>query len=118
MLRIKEKVFYFSHIFIIPFLNLSRFKLLLTFGLAFVGCKKGNEELLNSEVSRFLYVASGSCYSGNGNTTFSNVTASNKVYRLNFESGDLDTVLADYNSSPAQPGDSPVGLGRAGDDQI
>jgi hypothetical protein len=84
--------------------------------LAFVGhiflvnCSKKKSDTPSPQSSRFLYVASGTCYSGGGNTTFTNSTASNLVYRLNLNSGQKDMQIADYNSSPAQVGDSPVGL--------
>ena len=58
--------------------------------------------------SRYLYVSSGVCYSGNGNTTFSNTTSSNIVYRINVDTGARDSVIADYNASPSSVGDSPV----------
>ena len=60
---------------------------------------------------RYLYVASGTCYSGGGNTTFTNLTSSNVVYRLDVNSGEKISTVADYNKSPAQSGDSPVGIG-------
>ena len=59
---------------------------------------------------RFLYVASGSCFAGTGNTTFTNFTASNLIFRVNLQSGIRDRVIADYNAAPAQPGDTPTGL--------
>lgn len=68
-------------------------------------------KVVNSEStgSKFLYVASGLCYSG-GNTTFSNTTSSNLIYRINLDTGLKDMTIADYTSSPAQAGDSPVGI--------
>mgnify|MGYP003596711712 CR=1 FL=1 len=50
---------------------------------------------------KYLYVASGACYSGTGNTTFTTATASNLVYRLNTSSGVKDLSIADYYSLPA-----------------
>ncbi|MBN8537436.1 MAG: hypothetical protein J0M15_10320 [Deltaproteobacteria bacterium] len=57
---------------------------------------------------RYLYVTSGTCYSGTGNTTFTATTASNLVYRLSLATGKKDMTIADFNSAPANAGDSPV----------
>lgn len=58
---------------------------------------------------KYLYVATGLCYSGAGNTTFTTATASNLVYRLSLSSGQKDLTFADYNSS-STPGESPTGV--------
>jgi hypothetical protein len=60
--------------------------------------------------SKFLYVATGACYSGNGITSFNNVTSSNQIYRVNTTTGHKDITIADYYSSPSNVGDSPVSL--------
>jgi hypothetical protein len=60
--------------------------------------------------AKYLYVSSGTCYAGAGNTVFTNTTASNLVYRINVATGARDGTLADYNSSPATAGDSPVAI--------
>lgn len=60
---------------------------------------------------RYLYVASGACYSGN-NTTFSNLTSSNMIYRIDLSSGQRDLVIGDYWASPSSAGDSPVGIAQ------
>lgn len=57
---------------------------------------------------RYLYVTSGTCYSGTGNTTFTATTASNLVYRLSLATGKKDMTIADFNSAPANAGDSPI----------
>lgn len=59
---------------------------------------------------RYLYVATGTCYAGQGNTAFTNLTSSNLVYRVNLQTGLRDRIIADYNAAPAQPGDTPSGL--------
>lgn len=64
----------------------------------------------NDKSSKYLYVVSGSCYSGGGNTTFTNLTSSNLIYRLNTDTGIKDLTLADYNMSPSQNGDSPISI--------
>lgn len=91
------------------------FYLILTFGL---GSCALNEESDSSSSSKYLYVSAGLCYSGAGNTTFTNLTASNLVYRINLQTGARDQILADYNASPAQVGDSPVGLGKNSDGRL
>ncbi|OFZ30082.1 MAG: hypothetical protein A2622_09515 [Bdellovibrionales bacterium RIFCSPHIGHO2_01_FULL_40_29] len=90
-----------------------RFLLVLLIGLSFcTGCSKPTEDdvTVTNVSSRYLYVASGACYSGGGNTTFSNTTSSNVVYRIDLSTGEKDATIADYNSSPSQAGDSPVGI--------
>lgn len=62
-----------------------------------------------STSSKYLYVASGACYSG-GNTTFSTTTASNLIFRVNASTGVYDSKIADYNSIPANAGDSPASV--------
>lgn len=59
--------------------------------------------------SKYLYVASGACYSGN-NTTFTNTTSSNMIYRVNLINASVDAVLADYYATPSNPGDSPASI--------
>lgn len=59
---------------------------------------------------KFLYVASGQCYSGNGITTFSNTTSSNLIYTINTETGVRDRIIADYSASPASAGDTPSSM--------
>lgn len=78
-------------------------------GLVTLSCVKANEEEA-AATNRYLYVAAGACYSGAGNTTYTNLTSSNLVYRINTSTGAKDITIADYNASPAQVGDSPVGL--------
>lgn len=58
---------------------------------------------------KYLYVSTGLCYSGTGNTTFTTATASNLVYRLNLSSGQKDMTFADYNASTT-PGESPTSV--------
>ncbi|MFP5520243.1 MAG: hypothetical protein ACLGGX_10085 [Bdellovibrionia bacterium] len=48
-----------------------------------------------------------SCYSGN-NTTFTNITSSNLIFRVNKNNGKFDQVIADYFATPANYGDSPA----------
>ncbi|MBX3034499.1 MAG: hypothetical protein KF865_11295 [Bdellovibrionaceae bacterium] len=75
-----------------------------------LSCAKPSDDTPSAGSGRYLYVASGACYSGNGITTFTNTTSSNLVYRIDTSSGLRDAVVADYNQSPAQAGDTPVGV--------
>lgn len=61
-------------------------------------------------IPKSLYVATGACYSGNGMTSFTNVQASNLIYTLDPATGIRQNVIADYYRSPANTGDSPVGI--------
>ena len=93
-------------------------KLLLFFVLFGVACsqKKADEvvasttppQTVDTTKPRYLYVTTGACYSGVGNTTFTATTASNLVYRLSVATGKKDMTIADFNSAPANAGDSPV----------
>lgn len=88
-------------------------------GLIVCSCAQPPQSSLNTEAdSRYLYVSSGACYSGGGNTTFSNTTSANVVYRINLDTGIRESIIADYNASPAQVGDSPVGLANVDSDSI
>jgi hypothetical protein len=80
--------------------------------------KPPEDEVTTTASSRYLYVASGACYSGGGNTAFSNTTSSNLVYRINLSTGERDATIADYNSSPSQAGDSPVGIASADSENL
>lgn len=86
--------------------------LILTF--VFLSCDpppvQEDETSTTPTATRYLYVASGTCYSGNGITTFSNTTASNQVYRINLTTGVKEDIIADYYASPSNAGDSPVSI--------
>lgn len=71
-----------------------------------------DSKISSSGSSGYLYVTSGMCYSGNGNTTFTNLTSSNLVYRIDLASGQKDMTLADYNTNPAVYGDTPISIGK------
>jgi hypothetical protein len=66
----------------------------------------------------YLYVATGACYSGTGNTTFTTLTSSNLLYRINTSTGQKDITVADYNAFPASTGDSPVGVASVDSDNL
>lgn len=99
--------------------NLRLFSALISAGLLFcTSCAQPPEDDVSASSSRYLYVASGACYSGGGNTAFSNTTSSNVVYRINLSTGVKDITVADYNSSPSQAGDSPVGIASIDSENI
>lgn len=85
------------------------------FGLS---CAKKPEDLLNGNSVKYLYVASGVCYAGAGNTTPTATTSSNLVYRINLSTGQRDNLLADYFATGMNAGDSPVGVANLSTDQI
>lgn len=86
------------------------FKIVVGLGVLLTnGCAKEPEESSSTSDSRYLYVASGACYSGT-NTTFSATTSSNLVYRLRLSDGGVDTIIADYLASPSNAGDSPASI--------
>jgi hypothetical protein len=80
---------------------------------ASISCDQAQQAISSAAATqnsgRYLYIATGTCYSGTGNTTFTTSTASNLVYRIDLGSGIKDTI-ADFNSFPATAGDSPVGV--------
>lgn len=67
--------------------------------------------------SKYLYVSSGMCYSGN-NTTFTAATASNLVYRISLATGARDMILADFLAYPSVAGDTPIGLVNYDNDNV
>jgi hypothetical protein len=72
------------------------------------GCGGGEDEPVAATAPpRYLYVTSGTCYSGTGLTTFTNLTSSNQLFRLNLTTGTKE-LLADFYASPSNTGDSPV----------
>jgi hypothetical protein len=73
------------------------------------GCGKKPDEA-SSVPPSYMYVSSGACYSGNGNTTFTTATASNKIFRINLSTEQRDMTVADYKAAPSIVGDSPVGV--------
>lgn len=92
-------------------------KLFLILGLlSLLACSKKNSDsavtstTMASTAPKYLYVAAGICYSGNGNTTFNTTTSSNLVYRINTSTRAYDTLVADFNAPPANSGDSPVAI--------
>lgn len=97
--------------------KLFQLKLAIISMASIFGCDPNHDKANDSNLTntnelptKYLYVASGACYSGGGNTTFSNTTSSNLVYRINLSTGIKDITIADYNSSPSQAGDSPIAI--------
>jgi hypothetical protein len=85
-----------------------RYALFLSTATVLASCSE-SKKASTEAASRYLYVSTGLCYSGN-NTTFTATTASNQIYRLDLSTGQRDAVIADYFASPANAGDSPVAI--------
>lgn len=67
---------------------------------------------------RYLYVASGLCYSGTGNTTYSATTASNVIFRMNLETAQYEGRIADFTTGFDAPGTTPVGIADYDSDHL
>lgn len=108
--------------------NLKGFKMTYTFlkfsvlvaSISLLSCAKpaGEEPAAassggSSSSGRYLYVASGSCYSGGGITAITQAKATNKVMRYDLDTGTTELKIADYFDTKSQTGDTPVGLARA-----
>jgi len=91
--------------------------ILLTIAYCLTGCNEPGSNSRTVAQSRYLYVASGACYSGN-NTTFTNLTSSNQIYRLNINNGSKESIIADYWSAPSNSGDSPVSIQSIDDNNL
>lgn len=87
---------------------LKKIILISTVLLASISCQKKLTEEASS--GKYLYVASGLCYSGNGITTFTAATASNLVYRIDTSTGQRESLIADYQAASATAGDTPTSL--------
>lgn len=66
---------------------------------------------------KYLYVTTGACYSGTGNTTFTATSSSNLVYRLNLSTAKKDLTFADYNASTT-PGETPISVAEQDKDNL
>jgi hypothetical protein len=83
-----------------------------------LGCNKKGEDAVattaetsaSTASARYLYVASGTCYSGTGNTTFTATSASNIIYRVSLTNGSTLETVADYNLSSETVGSTPVSI--------
>ncbi len=95
---------------------MSLLKILLMIGLtiAVLGCQK--EEEKNNK--KYLYVASGACYSGTGNTTYTATTASNVIFRLNLETGQYEGRIADFTTVEDSAGTTPVAVRDYDDEHL
>lgn len=67
---------------------------------------------------RYLYVASGLCYSGTGNTTYSATTSSNIIFRLNLETGSYEGRIADFTKTTEATGTTPVSITNYDDTRL
>lgn len=80
--------------------------LMIVLTVAMFGCQKEEEK----NTKKYLYVASGACYSGTGNTTYSATTASNVIFRLNLETGQYEGRIADFTTVEDSAGTTPVAV--------
>ena len=72
-----------------------------------ISCAKKPDDAVTT--SKLLYVSSGLCYSGTGNTTFTAATAGNIIYTVDLTTGN-PTIISDYNTSVASAGDTPTSI--------
>lgn len=70
-------------------------------------CQK---ELEEPSKARYLYVASGACYSGTGNTTYTGTTSANVIFRVNLSTVQYEGRIADFTSASEAPGTTPVAI--------
>lgn len=85
-----------------------KYVVIVSAGLTFMtACQKEIEE---PSKARYLYVASGACYSGTGNTTYTGTTAANVVFRLNLSTGQYEGRIADFTAASEAPGTTPVSI--------
>lgn len=90
----------------------------MAFLVGALSCAPKSSTTSSSSSNRYLYVATGACYSGNGITTFTNTTSSNLVFRINLTTGAREDLIADYSASPSNVGDSPVSIADYDSDHI
>ncbi len=80
-----------------------------------LGCQK---KLEDEATQKYLYVASGLCYSGTGNTTYTAATASNIIYKVSLTTGTVDSIIADYTIASETTGNTPTAISNFDDDYI
>lgn len=85
-------------------------KNVVVLGSALCALSACQKELETPSKARYLYVASGACYSGTGNTTYTGTTASNVIFRLNLETGQYEGRIADFTVASEAPGTTPVSI--------
>ncbi|WP_295900239.1 hypothetical protein [uncultured Bdellovibrio sp.] len=73
------------------------------------------EDTVSSQSTRYLYVASGLCYSGTGNTTYTSSTASNVIFKVNLETGAYEGRVADFTKATEATGTTPVSISNYDD---
>lgn len=67
-------------------------------------------DVSSASTPRYLYVASGLCYSGTGNTTYTGATASNVIFKVNLETGAYEGRMADFTKATEATGTTPVSI--------
>lgn len=94
----------------------TKYFLVISFMMALSACqpeaqeKDSTESPSTAQQTRYLYVASGACYSGTGNTTYTTATASNIIFRINLQTGAYEGRIADLTKATEAPGTSPVSI--------
>lgn len=73
-------------------------------------CAKKIEEVSSELPTRSLYVASGVCNSGTGITTFTAASASRVIYKTNTLTGNVDSIVYDYNNGSETALNNPTGI--------
>lgn len=68
------------------------------------------DEMSSQSTTRYLYVASGLCYSGTGNTTYTGATASNVIFKVNLNTGTYEGRVADFTKATEATGTTPVSI--------
>ena len=96
---------------------MSTLKYVVLFG-AVIGGLSGCQPEVEDESQRYLYVASGVCYSGSGNTTYTTTTASNVIFKLNLDTGQYEGRIADFTTVDDAPGTSPVSIADYDDQHL
>lgn len=97
-------------------MSTSKYALIIATTLVlFTGCQK---ELDEASKPRYLYVSSGLCYSGTGNTTYTTTTSSNVIFRLALDTAQYEGRIADFTTGQDAPGTTPVGIVNYDDDHL
>ncbi len=85
----------------------------LGFALSIIACQETPEEgSANKSLSanKFLYVSSGLCYSGFGNTTYTTATSSNVIFRLDATTGQYEGRITDFTTPADSAATSPTSI--------
>ncbi|HEY1080067.1 MAG TPA: hypothetical protein VGE46_08210, partial [Bdellovibrio sp.] len=93
-----------------------KYFLVISFMIALSACQPQPQEKDSTESpsiaqqTRYLYVATGACYSGTGNTTYAAATASNIIFKVNLQTGVYEGRVADFTKATEASGTTPVSI--------